>query len=70
VRTAIRRVYEANFRVCGVRNIRRQLKRGGERVAGYTVARPMNLQGAVRGKRVKTMSDSAPSFAFRNRKPR
>lgn len=63
LRAAIRRVYEANFRVYGVRKIWRQLKREGESVARCTVARlmrEMNLQGAVRGKRVKTtVSDRA-----------
>ena len=53
----------ANFRVYGVRKVWRQLKREGESVARCTVARlmrGMNLQGAVRGKRVKTtMSDKA-----------
>ena len=63
LRAAIRRVYEANFRVYGVRKVWRQLKREGEDVARCTVARlmgEMNLQGAVRGKRVKTtVSDRA-----------
>ena len=49
----IRRVYEANFCVYGVRKVWRQLSREGIRVARCTVARlmrAMGLQGAVRGK--------------------
>ena len=59
----IRRVYEANFCVYGVRKIWRQLGREGIRVARCTVARlmrAMGLQGAVRGKPVRTtISDTA-----------
>ncbi len=53
----IRRVYEANFCVYGVRKIWRQLGREGIAVARCTVARlmqTMGLQGAVRGKPVRT----------------
>ena len=49
---AIRRVFEENFRVCGVRKVWRQLGREGVSVARCTVARPMateGLTGAVRG---------------------
>src|SRR4051794_40622039 len=59
----IRRVYEANFCVYGVRKIGRQLGREGIGVARCTVARlmrAMGLQGAVRGKPVRTtISDQA-----------
>ena len=59
----IRRVYEANFCVYGVRKVWRQLGREGIAVARCTVARlmrAMGLQGAVRGKPVRTtISDKA-----------
>ena len=59
----IRRVWEENFRVYGVRKVWRQLGREGISVARCTVARLMRrmaLQGAVRGKTVKTtFSDRA-----------
>ena len=51
----LRRVYEENFRVYGVRKVWRQLGREGIRLARCTVARlmrAMGLQGAVRGKPV------------------
>ena len=53
----IRRVFEANFQVYGVRKVWRQLGREGIAVARCTVARlmrTMGLQGAVRGKPVRT----------------
>ena len=61
----IRRVFDENFQVYGVRKVWRQLKRDGEAVARCTVERlmrAMGLQGAVRGKAAKTtVSDrSAP----------
>ena len=59
----IRRVWEDNFQVYGVRKIWRQLAREGIVVARCTVARlmrAMGLQGAVRGKPVRTtVSDKA-----------
>ena len=59
----IRRVFEENFRVYGVRKLWRQLAREGIPVARCTVARlmkAMGLQGAVRGKPVRTtVSDKA-----------
>ena len=59
----IRRVFEENYRVYGVRKVWRQLHREGHDVARCTVARlmqNMGLQGAVRGKPVKTTySDKA-----------
>ncbi len=53
----IRRVFDENFRVYGVRKVWRQLGREGIVVARCTVARlmrAMGLQGAVRGKKVRT----------------
>lgn len=59
----IRRVCEQNFRVYGVRKVRRQLKREGFDVARCTVTRlmrSMSLQGIIRGKPVRTtFSDKA-----------
>jgi len=61
--TEIRRVYEANFRVYGVRKVWRQLLRDGVAVARCTVARlmrAMGLRGVVRGKTIRTtISDAA-----------
>lgn len=54
--TEIRRVYEANFCVYGVRKVWRQLGREGITAARCTVARLMRamcLQGVVRGKTVR-----------------
>ena len=62
LKTEIRRVYEENFRVCGVRKVWRQLLREGTAVARGTVARlrrTMGLQGVVRGKRVRTTIGNA-----------
>jgi len=53
----IRRVFEENFQVYGVRKVWRQLQREGIQVARCTVARlmrEMGLRGAIRGKPVKT----------------
>ena len=53
----IRRVFDANFRVYGVRKVWRQLGREGIDAARCTVARlmrQMGLQGAVRGREVRT----------------
>lgn len=59
----IRRVWEENFRVYGVRKVWLQLNREGFEVARCTVARLMRrlgLQGVVRGKPVTTtVSDKA-----------
>ena len=59
----IRRVFEENFHVYGVRKIWRQLKREGEDVARCTVARlmkRMGLAGVIRGKPHRTTySDKA-----------
>jgi len=62
LRTEIRRVYEENFRVYGIRKVWRQLLRDGIAVARCTVARlmrAMGLQGVVRGKRVRTTISNA-----------
>lgn len=53
----VRRVFDANFRVYGVRKVWRQLRREGHDIARCTVQRLMRelgLAGAVRGKRVRT----------------
>jgi len=59
----IRRVFNENFQVYGVRKVWRQLRREGFDVARCTVARlmrTMGLQGIIRGKPVKTtVSDKA-----------
>jgi transposase InsO family protein len=61
----IRRVFDQNFQVYGVRKVWRQLVREGEDVARCTVARlmrGMGLQGVIRGRRVRTtISDKAAS---------
>jgi transposase InsO family protein len=57
LRVEIRRVFDENFQVYGVRKVWRQLVREGEDVARCTVARLMKgegLQGVIRGKRVRT----------------
>jgi len=63
LRAEIRRVWEENFRVYGVRKVWRQLLREGFEVARCTVARlmrEMDLHGAVRGKvKRTTVSDTA-----------
>jgi putative transposase len=62
----IQRVFEENFQVYGVRKVWRQLGRDGIAVARCTVARlmrAMGLQGAVRGKAVRTtISDKAAPY--------
>jgi transposase InsO family protein len=59
----VRRVFDQNFSVYGVRKVWRQLKREGFDVARCTVSRlmrDMGLQGAIRGRPVKTtISDKA-----------
>lgn len=57
LRSHVRRVFKANFGVYGVRKVWRQMNREGIAVARCTVARlmkAMGLQGAVRGKKVRT----------------
>ena len=65
MKVEIRRVFNENFQVYGVRKVWRQLQREGYDVARCTVARlmrMMGLQGIIRGKPIKTtVSDkSAP----------
>ena len=59
----IRRVFDENFQVYGVRKVWRQLRREGFGVARCTVARLMKkmaLQGVIRGRRVRTtVADTA-----------
>jgi putative transposase len=53
----IRRVFDGNFQVYGVRKVWRQLRRDGFDVARCTVARLMkaiDLQGVIRGKSART----------------
>ncbi len=63
LKVEIRRVFDENFRRYGVRKVWRQLAREGIAVARCTVARlmrAMGLQGAVRGKPMRTtISDKA-----------
>jgi putative transposase len=57
LRVEVRRVFDANFQVYGGRKIWRQLQREGFDVARCSVARlmrQMGLQGAIRGKPVRT----------------
>jgi putative transposase len=59
----VRRVFQANFGVYGVRKVWRQMKREGFDIARCTVARLMRglgLQGVIRGRPVRTtVSDKA-----------
>ena len=63
LKVEVRRVFEENFAVYGVRKVWRQLRREGFDVARRTVERlmrEMGLAGAIRGKPVKTTrSDKA-----------
>jgi transposase InsO family protein len=63
MKVEIRRVFNENFQVYGVRKVWRQLQREGHDIARCTVARlmrMMGLQGIIRGKPVKTtVSDKA-----------
>lgn len=66
LKVEIRRVFDENFRVYGVRKVWRQLRREGFHIARCTVARlmkAMGLQGIIRGKPIKTTfpDKSAPS---------
>jgi putative transposase len=59
----IRRVFDENFQVYGARKVWRQLNREGRDVARCTVERlmqNMGLEGAIRGKKIRTtISDKA-----------
>ena len=63
LKVEVRRVFEVNFRVYGVRKVWRQLQREGVDAARCTVARlmrSMGLQGVIRGRPVRTtISDKA-----------
>jgi putative transposase len=64
LKVEIRRVWEANYRVCGARKVWRQLRREGISVARCTVERLMGelgLQGVVRGKVKRTTSPAEPA---------
>lgn len=57
LRSHIQRVWKANFQVYGVRKVWRQLNREGVQVARCTIERlmrQMGLEGAVRGRKVRT----------------
>ena len=66
-------MFEANFRVYGVRKVWRQLQREGFDVACRTVARLMRaitlgLEGIIRGKPIRTtVSDKAALCPLRSR---
>jgi len=64
LKVEVRRVFEENFRVYGVRKVWRQLQREGFDVARCTVERlmrEMGLHGVIRGKSIRTtISDKAP----------
>jgi putative transposase len=63
LKVEVRRVFEENFRVYGVRKVWRQLRREAFDVARCTVFRLMRevgLEGAIRGKPIRTtVSDKA-----------
>jgi transposase InsO family protein len=63
LKVELRRVFEENFRVYGVRKVWRQMQREGFEVARCTVARLMGcmgLRGVIRGKPIRTtISDKA-----------
>ncbi len=73
LKVEIRRVFEENFRVYGVRKVWRQLRREGFSAARCTVARlmrNMGLRGAIRGKPLRTtISDEAGSLSVGSREP-
>jgi len=61
LKVEIRRVWDENFAVYGIRKVWKQLNREGIDVARCTVARLMNemgLQGAVRGRAFKTTTQA------------
>ena len=65
LRSAIQRVYDANFQVYGPRKVWRELRRAGVRVARCTVERlmrAMGLAGAVRGRAWVTTTQSQPAL--------
>jgi putative transposase len=57
MKVEVHRVFEENFRVYGVRKVWHQLQREGFDVARCTVARlmrRMGLEGAIRGRKIRT----------------
>jgi hypothetical protein len=73
LRIEVRRVFDANFRVYGVRKTWRQLQREGFDVARCTVARlmrAMGLAGVIRSKPVRTtISDRSAPCPLDRRRP-
>lgn len=70
LREGIRRVWEENFRVYGVRKVWQQLRREGIAVARCTTARlmrQMGLAGAIRGKPVKTTISNPAALCPRDK---
>ncbi len=69
----IRRVFNENFQVYGVRKVWRQLQREGYDIARCTVARlmrAMGLQGIIRGKPIRTtISDKTGAMPARPGQP-
>ncbi|WP_243794456.1 IS3 family transposase [Saccharopolyspora gloriosae] len=67
LKTAIQRVFHANYCVCGARKIHAQLRREGGGVARCTVERlmrQMGLQGLRRGRRTRTtVAEGVPTAA-------
>jgi len=55
LRIEVRRVFEANFRVYGVRKVWRQLRRDVARCTVARLMRAMGLAGVIRGKPVRTL---------------
>jgi putative transposase len=61
----VRRVFDANFQIYGVRKVWRQLQREGFDVARCTVARlmrAMGLEGVIRGKLIRTTVSDKGAF--------
>ena len=57
LRPEIKRVWEQNFEVCGVRKVWHQMRREGFDIARCTVARlmkDMEVEGVIRGQKVRT----------------
>ena len=64
---AIRRVFEANFGVYGVRKVWRQMKREGSRSLDARSPGSCGLKGVVRGKRIRTTLSDASAPGPRDR---
>ena len=68
LREAIRRLWDAHYRVYGPRKVWRQLRREGHDVARCTVERlmaQMGLRGAMRGRAWITTTHAAPTVDHR-----